>query len=125
MNAEQIKRKNEELQNQAARVTEAIPGENLFPFTSIVIRSLKKIDKVFPTLLQKQSDIRFFSQMEKLEEEVDEVVYALDKLHEINRKYENLYVNEAIKFGYELLSIYSMAADKIIERKVKNQVDEL
>lgn len=125
MNLEQIQRRNEKLQDQAISLTEAIPGENLFPYTSIIIRSLKKINKLFPSLVSSLSEMRFYTQMEKLEEEVDEVVYALDKLHEVNRKYEILTINEVIKSGYELLSIYSMASDKIIEKRVRKEIDEI
>lgn len=125
MNIEQIQKRNEKLQNLAIELTEAIPAENLFPYTSIIIRSLKKINNIFPKLITNLPEMSFYTQMEKLEEEVDEVIWGLDKLHDVNRKYEIVHINEAIKFGYELLSIYSMASDKIIEKRVSKEHDEI
>lgn len=127
MNIQEIEKRNEKLQEQAAQCAEAVPGHNLVEYASIIIRSMKKIDVKFPKLLQAKSDMTFYTTLEKLEEEIDEVVYALDKLHGVNRKSEILQINELIKNGYELLSIYSMACDAVIEKrvKVKEQEEEL
>lgn len=125
MNVLDIQKRNEKLQGLAAKCAEAIPGEDLLPYVSIILRSTGKIDAKFPKLLQAKSDMTFYTTLEKIEEEIDEVVYAMDRIHLINQKHEVLKINELIKGGYELLSIYSMACDAIIEKRVKKQEDAL
>jgi hypothetical protein len=123
MNLNQIQQRNEKLQEAAARLTELLPGAQLMPFTTIIIRSCKKVGTIFPTILTAKTEMTFIKIMDRLENEMDEVVYALDKLAELNREHKNNMINDLVKYGYDLLSIYSMACDKIIERRVENEQD--
>lgn len=90
--------------------------------TSSIIRAAKRLDIVFPKLLSAKTEIRFSTVMDKLEEEMDELIFALDQLADLNRKRQFSALNEFIKFGYDVLSIYSMACDKIIERRITEEI---
>ncbi len=89
--------------------------------TSDLMRSLRRIDTIFPKLLEAKTEVRFGVVLDKMEEEMDEVIYALDRLSEIykQRKYQPL--GDFVQFGYDLMSIYSMGCDKIISLRVKEE----
>jgi hypothetical protein len=125
MKLNQIEDLNKKLQDLAAKCSEAIPGENLVEHISNIIRSLKAIDTRFLKLIQSKSDMTFFTTLEKLEEQLDEVVFALDQIHLVNTKYEINVLNQLIIDGYEMLSIYSMACDSMIEKRVNKEKDML
>jgi hypothetical protein len=122
MNLNQLEEKNKKFQDAAVRITELIPGENLVKWSSVMIRSSQRISKIFPNLLNSISEIRFNSVMEKLEEEMDEIVFALDRLTEINKKYKVNTLEQFIKYGFDMLSVYSWACDKIIEKRVSEEI---
>ncbi len=125
MKLNQIEDLNKKLQDLAVKCSEAIPGENLVEHISNIIRSLKAIDARFLKLIQSKSDMTFFTTLEKLEEQLDEVVFALDQIHIVNTKYEINVLNQLIINGYEMLSIYSMACDSMIEKRVNKEKDLL
>ena len=57
--------------------------------------------------------------MDKLEDELDEVVFILDQLEIANKKNRISLVNDFLQEGYSLLSIYSRGIDHVIDKKVK------
>jgi nitrogen-specific signal transduction histidine kinase len=122
MDLTELSKRNEKLQDAAAQLTELMPGTSLVPLTSLVIRSAKRIDRIFPNLLASNTEARFNAIMEKLEEEMDEVLYSLDRLSQMNQSQSVRYINDFVKYGYDLLSVYSFACDKIIERRVKDEI---
>ncbi|MFY0687626.1 MAG: hypothetical protein JXQ90_10705 [Cyclobacteriaceae bacterium] len=122
MDLTELSKRNEKLQDAAVQLTELMPGTSLVPVTSLIIRSAKRIDKIFPSLLANNSEARFGAIMEKLEEEMDEVLYCMDRLSQMNQAQKVRYINDFVKYGYDLLSVYSFACDKIIERKVKDDI---
>jgi hypothetical protein len=122
MNLTELTQRNEKFQNAAAGISELLPGVNLLPLISIMIRSTRRIDQAFPHLLSAKSESRFYSVIDKLEEEMDEVVYALDRLGDLNRNKKIKPVNDFVKYGYDLLSVYSNGCDKIIEKRVNEEL---
>ena len=122
MNLKEIQAQNIKFQNLAAKITQFMPEKNLMEFTSIIIRSSKRIDVLFYGLFSARTEIRFTTIMEKLEEEVDEVIYAMDRLSERVGVDDSKPMGEFVKIGYNLLSIYSAACDKIIEKRVTEEV---
>ncbi|MBV6646681.1 MAG: hypothetical protein KI790_14585 [Cyclobacteriaceae bacterium] len=122
MDIQQLRKRNLKFQEASAKITEFLPGVNLLPLTTTMIRSCRKIDSTFPRLLVAKTELRFNQIIERIEEEIDEVIWALDKLQALNAKENNKTINDFIKYGYDLLSIYSFACDKIIERRVKEEV---
>ena len=121
MNLSQIQYKNEKLQEAAARMTEFMPGVNLVSLTTMIIRSAGRVNTLFPKLFGAKRESQFVAILEKMEEEMDEIIYALDKMAMLNKKPNVKAINDFVKYGYDLLSIYSLACDKIIESRVKKE----
>ncbi len=80
------------------------------------------MDVLFPKLLEAKTEMRFGVVMEKMEEEMDEVVYELDRMAEIVKARKFKPLEEFVNYGYEVLNIYSLACDKIIERRVNEEI---
>ena len=124
MTIEQLSQQNEKFQQRAAEIAELVPGSNLLEYSSILIRSSKKLDRILKNLLQANTEARFFQQVDAMEEEMDEIIWFLDQMDLENRKSKLGTINDFVKKGYELLSIYSLSCDRIIERRTKKE-DEL
>lgn len=119
MTLEQLNRLNEQFQQRAAEITELIPGSNLLAFSSALIRSAKKLDNQFRRALAAKTEMGFYQQLEKTEEEMDEIIYVLDRLDVQNRKAGIQMITDFVKNGFELLSVYSLCCDQVIERRLK------
>ncbi len=119
MTLEQLYRRNEKFQKEASQLAEMVPGGNMIEFSSLLIRGAKKMDSQLQKLVSTKSENSFHSALSKMEDEMDEVVYMLDRLDEANRMKKMEFINEFIKNGYDLLSIYSLCCDQLIERKIK------
>lgn len=124
MTLEQLTKLNEKFQERASQLADLLPGSNLLAFSSAMIRSAQKMDKILNKVLNAKGPIGFYNQMDALEEEMDELIYMIDKLDDANRKREIPTITDFVKKGYELLSLYSICCDQIIEKKMKKQ-DEL
>lgn len=109
---------NEKFQKSAVMLSELIPSGGLTNATSAVIRSARKIDAQFAKLLSAPSEMKFNMIMDKLEEEMDEVMFILDRLEEANKKRQIALIKDFLKEGYDLLSLYSRCFDSIIDKKV-------
>jgi hypothetical protein len=109
---------NEKFQKSAVMLSELIPSGGLTNATSAVIRSSRKIDFQFAKLLAAPSEMKFNMIMDKLEEEMDEVMFILDRLEEANKKRQIVLIKDFLKEGYDLLSLYSRCFDSIIDKKV-------
>lgn len=90
-------------------------------FSTTLIRGAKRLDQQLRKILEATSEMRFFQQIEAMEDEMDEIIYLLDKLDVQNRKDKIGMINDFLKRGYELLSLYSLCCDQIIEKKVKKK----
>lgn len=121
MNLNQITERNRKFQQAATKLNELVPGGKIVMMTSDMIRSAKKIDAVFPKLLQATTEMRFSVTLEKVEEEIDDVLYTLDRLSEIYRVRKFAPLGEFIQYGYDLMGIYSMGCDKIISSRVREE----
>ncbi len=122
MNLQELQRRNIKFQEAAYGITNLMPEKNLLESVSVIVRSSKKIDLIFPQLLSAKTEIRFNTVIEKLEDEMDEVIIGLDKMAELNKKWNEKSLNDFVKFGYDLLSIYSNGCDKIIEQRIVKEV---
>lgn len=119
MTLEQLYRLNEKFQEEAGQLAELLPGGNMLEFSSLIIRGAKKMDMQLKKLISTKSENSFHTAMSKMEDEMDEIVYMLDRLDEANRSKGMDFITDFIKKGYDLLSIYSICCDQLIERKVK------
>lgn len=122
MNLAQIQSKNEKFRKAAAQLVELLPHANVVAISTTIIRSSTKVDKLLPSLLYSTQEMQFYKFLDKMEEELDEIVFALDQLALRNQELKTAQLDEFIKYGFDLLSIYSKACDKIIQAKFKEEV---
>ncbi|WP_370087532.1 hypothetical protein [Ekhidna sp.] len=121
MTVTQIHELNEKFQKSAVQLSELIPSGTLVQATSMLIRSARKIDEQFLRLLKAPTEVVFNQIMDKLEDETDEVLFILDQLEIANKKQKISLINDFLKDGYDLISIYSKCFDVIIDGKVKDE----
>ena len=121
MNIDQIHSKNERFRQAAAKMVSLLPQANLVALSTVMIRSAAKVDKLLPALIAVTNEIQFFKTLDRIEEELDEIVYSLDQLALRNRELKVPQLDEFIKYGFDLLSIYSKACDKMIQVRFKEE----
>lgn len=121
MTVTQIHELNEKFQKTAVQLSELIPSGTLVQATSMLIRSARKVDSMFKTLLSASSEEQFNQLMDQLEDETDEILFILDQLEIANKKQQISLINDFLKEGYDLMSIYSKCFDYIIDKKVKEE----
>ncbi|MEQ6165972.1 hypothetical protein AAOE16_02165 [Ekhidna sp. MALMAid0563] len=121
MTVTEIHELNEKFQKGAVQLSELIPSGTLVQATSMLIRCSRKIDDQFLKLLKAPSEMAFNQIMGKLEDETDEVLFILDQLELANKKQQIALINDFVKDGYDLMSIYSRCFDVIIDRKQKEE----
>lgn len=121
MTVTQIHELNEKFQKSAVQLSELIPSGTLVQATSMLIRSARKIDDQFLKLLKAPSEMAFNQIMGKLEDETDEVLFILDQLELANKKQQISLINDFLKDGYNLMSVYSKCFDYILDKKVKEE----
>ena len=123
MTLEQLSQLNEKFQQKSTELAELLPGSNLLTISTRLIRCAQKIEKLLHKVLAAKSTMSFYNQMGSLEEEMDELIFVIDRLDEANRENKLPQITDLVKKGYELLSLYSICCDQVIERKNK-KVDE-
>ncbi|MFY0599137.1 MAG: hypothetical protein JXR03_05665 [Cyclobacteriaceae bacterium] len=121
MTLEELHKRNEKFQKEAGQLAELVPGGNMLEFASLMIRCAKRMGAQLQKLISTKSEMAFHTALSKMEDEMDEVVYMLDRLDEANRVMKLDDIKSFIKKGYDLLSIYSICCDQLIERKVKTE----
>lgn len=119
MTLQELSRLNEKFQQKASEMVDLIPGSNLLAFSSAIIRTAQKLDRVLNKVLTAKTEVSFYTQVDALEEEMDELIFMMDKLDDANRKRNIPILMDFVKRGYELLSLYSICCDQIIEQKTK------
>ena len=121
MTVTQIQEMNEKFQKSAVQLSELIPSGTLVQATSMLIRSARKIDEYFAKLLASSSEGQFHQAMDVLEDETDEVLFILDQLEIANKKQKISLINDFLKEGFNLISVYSKCFDHLIDKKVKEE----
>ena len=121
MTLKQIQELNEKFQNSAVQLSELIPSGTLVQATSMVVRSTRQIHTLFTSMLSAPSDIKFHQAMDKMEEEMDEVIFVLDQLEVANKKQQISLIQDFLKDGYNLVSVYSKCIDFVLDQKVQKE----
>ncbi len=121
MTVTEIHELNEKFQKSAVQLSELIPSGSLVQATSMLIRCARKIDDKFSKLLAAETEAKFGQIMSILEDESDEVLFILDQLEIANKKQQISLINDFLKEGYDLISLYSKCFDYIIDKKVKEE----
>lgn len=121
MTVKEIHELNEKFQKSAVQLSELIPSGGLTNATSIIIRSSRGIDMHFMKLLSATTELKFNQTYDKLEEEMDEVLFILDQVEIANKKQQISLINDFLKEGYDLISVYSRCLDFVIDQKVNKE----
>jgi hypothetical protein len=122
MKLEEIERKNERFRLAAGRIQELLPNEDLVSLSSLMIRSSKKVDQLLPMVIAANTKVKFYKSMDRLEEELDDIVFSLDQLAIKNTALKVRQLDEFVKYGYDLLQIYSLACDSLLEKRSRQEV---
>lgn len=120
MTLDQLYQRNEKFQKEASKLAELLPGGNMLEYASLLIRGAKKVDTVLNKLVAASSERSFYTILDKMEEEMDEILFLLDKLDTSSRGRNIDIISDFLKQGYDLMSIYSICCDQLIERKIKS-----
>ncbi|MEQ8550767.1 MAG: hypothetical protein RIC03_22825 [Cyclobacteriaceae bacterium] len=121
MTLDQIHRLNGKFQHKTAQISELMPGGNLVEFASVLIRNSRRMDTVFTKMLAVQTQSGLGRAMARMEEEMDEIIFMLDQMDLANKKRNIKLITELVKEGYELLSIYSICCDQLLEKRLKRE----
>ena len=112
---------NEKFQKGAVQLSELMPSSGLTEATAMIIRSARGLHTNLERTLSVQSEIKFGSAIEKVEEDMDEIIFILDQLDIANKDQQIRLISDFLKDGYDLLSIYSACVDQIIKEKVSKE----
>ena len=113
-----LQKRNEHFQRNAAALVDLMPGGGLLDVITALIRSVRLFDKYIDRLIRSTNEEQFTEAMALIEEELDESVYNLDQMDKKNRKHELKVLENFLKEGYDLLSIYSLCCDHIISKRI-------
>ena len=120
-----IQERNIKFQKKAASLVDLIPGGAFLEVSTRLIRSARLVDKYLLKLVRRKSENEFAQIMDVIEEELDDAVYLLDRIDSKNKKYKLKMINSLLKEGYDLLSLYSMCCDQLIDRRINEEEDIL
>ena len=122
MTLQNLQKRTEHFQRKAAGLVDLMPTRGLLDVTTAVIGSVQLIDKYMTRLVQSTNEDEFTLAMRRIEEEIDESVYILDRIDKKNRKHKLTILDNFLMEGYDLLSVYSLCCDHIISKKaLKNE----
>ena len=121
MTISQIEKLNIKFQADSLGLVELIPDQDIMRFSTHLKRMAKSIHESMEKLLSARS-VKAFSIIEnEINGEMDDLLFELDRLHDINCILKIKAIDRFLKGGYDLLSIYSMAYDHILKQKVKDE----
>ena len=118
MTLAQIQELNIKYQRHALKIVEIVPSSGFVQAVSLILRSTKKIEKNIIKLLQSRSVYSFNNILHILEEEADEITYIIDRIEDANKKQKISLIQDFVKEGHQLMTIYSKFFDFIIKKKI-------
>lgn len=121
MTIEQIEKQNQRFQDRALGLSELIPKSDVMEFATLLKRSAGRIHRLFYKLLNAKNERSFWPTLERLEEVMNDLIYELDRLHDLNNVMGIRAVDTFIKSGYELMSMYSISSDQVVNHFIKSQ----
>jgi len=119
MTIDELRHLNKKFQDKAAAIPEMLPMSDLIEYSSVLIRRSVRLERVFHKLLAAKEEFQVTSAMSAAEHEMDEIIYLLDRLDNANRKKNYQPITDFVKYGFELLSFYSICCDQVLEEKIK------
>lgn len=125
MKLQDIQKRNLAYQKRASELVDLIPGGGFLEISTALIRSIRLIDKHLIRSLQASNEIQFGHVMGQIEEELDESVFMLDRIDKQNRNLKMKALDDLLKEGYDLLSIYSICCDQLIGKRMQKDQELL
>ncbi len=121
MTLDDLTARNQKFQKEAAQITELIHHSIVLDNCSLLIRSAKRLDNYFRKVLAAKTELQFNTLMGSIEDETDEIIYMLDQLTAFDKKNDSKAMVDIVKQGFDILSIYALACDKVIESRVSKE----
>lgn len=121
MTLDDLTARNQKFQKNAAQITELIHHASVLDNCSLLIRSSKRLDNYFRKVISAKSEMQFNSLMGTIEDETDEIIFMLDQLTAFDKKNDSKAMTDVVKQGFDLLSVYALACDKVIESRVSKE----
>ena len=121
MTIEQIEKMNQQFQHRALGLSELMTNTDMMGFATLLKRSAEHIHRLFAKLVMAQSERAFWPAYEKMDEVINDLIYELDRLHDVNCVLRIKAVDTFVKSGYDLLSIYSISSDQVLKQFMKTQ----
>lgn len=118
MNIKKLNQQNEEFQKAIMQFSKLILSEDLMNTFTLVIGYTKKIQSYFEKLASYKTELELSLTIDKMENHIDDAIFILDQIEIVHRKKGIQPINDVVKDGYNLLSIYSMQIDLLIESKI-------
>jgi hypothetical protein len=125
MKLQDLQKRNLSYQKKAGDLVDLIPGGGFLEISTALIRSVRLIDKHLIRSLQAPNEIQFGHIMGQIEEELDESVFMLDRIDKQNRNLKMKALDDLLKEGYDLLSIYSICCDQLIGKRMHKDEEML
>ena len=116
--------RNKKFQDGVAQITELIHHKSVMEYCSQLIRCSRKLDNLLRKLLSTKSERQFNMVIESLEDERDEIIFILDQLTDFDKKNSTKVMKSVVKQGFDVISLYSFACDKLIASRLsKDEFD--
>lgn len=121
MTVEDLHRLNVKFQKGAVQLSELIPSGGLTEATSIIIRSSQMLHTYLGKLIQAETEQQLGNAIERVEDNLDEIIFILDQLDIANKKNQIRIIEDFLKEGYDLLSMYSACVNQVMNEKIPNE----
>jgi len=112
---------NVKFQKGAVQLSELIPSGALTEATSVIIRSSQLLHAFLEKLIQAGTEAELGNAIERVEDNMDEIVFMLDQLDIANKKQPISLIEDYLKEGYDLMSVYSVCVNQVINQKVPSE----
>lgn len=124
MKLNDLTERNKRFQDAVAQITELVHHKSIMEYCSQLIRCSRKMDALLRKLLATKSEMQFNVVIESLEDESDEIIFILDQLTDFDKKNNTKVMKVVVKQGFDVISFYSFACDKLIASRLsKDEFD--
>lgn len=121
MTVTELHQQNVKFQKGAVQLSELIPSGALTEATSVVIRSSQLLHSFLEKLINAGTEAQVGNAIERVEDNMDEIVFMLDQLDMANKKQPISLIDDFLKQGYDLMSVYSVCVNQVINKKVPSE----
>ncbi|MEP5611005.1 MAG: hypothetical protein ABJP45_02085 [Cyclobacteriaceae bacterium] len=121
MTVTELHQQNVKFQKGAVQLSELIPSGALTEATSVIIRSSQLLHSFLEKLIHAANETQLGNAIERVEDNMDEIVFMLDQLDIANKKQPISLIEDFLKEGYDLMSVYSVCVNQVINQKVPSE----